>query len=65
MMLFMGNSNAGGQCPPYNFNPVKHGYVDCVCDWPYSTFHRYVRSGVYPIAWAGTGSETDDAVYGE
>ncbi|KJS28594.1 MAG: transposase [Desulfatitalea sp. BRH_c12] len=48
-----------------HFNPVKHGYVDRVCDWPYSTFHRYVRSGVYPIAWAGTGSKTDDAVYGE
>ena len=33
-----------------HYNPVKHGYVDRVCDWPYSTFHRYVRSGVYPIA---------------
>jgi putative transposase len=48
-----------------HFNPVKHGYVDRVCDWPYSTFHRYVRSGVYPIAWAGSVSETDNVVYGE
>ena len=48
-----------------HFNPVKHGYADRVCDWPYSTFHRYVRSGVYPIAWAGSGVEIDDVVYGE
>lgn len=49
----------------YNFNPVKHGYVDRVCDWPYSTFHRYVGSGVYPFAWARSVSETDDGGYGE
>ena len=48
-----------------HFNPVRHGYVDRACDWPYSTFHRCVRSGVYPIAWAGSVSETDDFVCGE
>lgn len=30
-----------------HFNPVKHGYVQRAKDWPYSTFHRYVRDGVY------------------
>jgi REP-associated tyrosine transposase len=25
------------------FNPVKHGYVAVVAQWPYSTFHRLVR----------------------
>jgi putative transposase len=48
-----------------HFNPVKHGYVDRVRDWPYSTFHRYVRSGVYPNTWAGSASESDDGVFGE
>jgi len=48
-----------------HFNPVKHGYVDRVRDWPYSTFHRYVRSGVYPIAWAGSVSETNNTVCAE
>jgi putative transposase len=48
-----------------HFNPVKHGYVDRVCDWPYSTFHRYVRTGVYPIAWAGSAPESENIVYGE
>jgi putative transposase len=36
-----------------HFNPVKHGHVTRVRDWPYSSFHRMVRSGVYPIDWAG------------
>ena len=34
-------------------NPLKHGYVTKVCDWPYSSFHRDVRLGVYPEDWAG------------
>lgn len=24
----------------------------CVWDWPYSTFHRLVVQGVYPLGWA-------------
>jgi hypothetical protein len=28
------------------FNPVKHGLVARVRDWPYSSFHRYVRRGL-------------------
>jgi len=34
-----------------HYNPVKHGYVECVRDWPYSTFHRWVKQGVYPSDW--------------
>jgi len=36
-----------------HYNPVKHGHVTRVVDWPYSSFHRYVRDGVYSIDWAG------------
>jgi putative transposase len=36
-----------------HFNPVKHGHVERVSDWPYSTFHRYVKSGIYPADWGG------------
>ena len=32
-------------------NPVKHGLVKQVKDWPYSTFHRDVKRGIYPINW--------------
>ncbi len=37
-----------------HFNPVKHGHARQVIDWPYSTFHRYVREGIYAGDWAGT-----------
>ncbi|GAB4061474.1 REP-associated tyrosine transposase [Uliginosibacterium sediminicola] len=36
-----------------HFNPVKHGWVRRVADWPHSTFHRLVKAGVYPVDWAG------------
>lgn len=35
-----------------HINPVKHGLVPRVRDWPYSTFHRLVRKGIYPHDWA-------------
>jgi putative transposase len=34
-----------------HFNPVKHGLVSRVCDWPHSSFHRYVRQGILPEDW--------------
>ena len=35
-----------------HFNPVKHGLVSHVADWPHSTFHRFVQAGIYPPDWA-------------
>ncbi|TBU75625.1 REP-associated tyrosine transposase [Phytopseudomonas daroniae] len=39
-------------------NPVKHGLVDRVRDWPYSSFHAYVQRGDYPLDW-GWAAEKD------
>jgi putative transposase len=36
-----------------HINPIKHGLVKRLTDWPYSTFHRLVEQGVYPADWAG------------
>ena len=36
-----------------HINPVKHGLVERVVDWPYSTFRHFVNRGVYPLDWAG------------
>jgi putative transposase len=47
-----------------HFNPVKHGLVKRVSDWPHSSFHRYVRSGVLPQDWGGTVAIADGA-FGE
>ena len=35
-----------------HINPLKHGLVERVSDWPYSTFHRLVGQGAYPADWA-------------
>lgn len=36
-----------------HINPVKHGLVNRVVDWPHSSFHRYVGMGELPKDWAG------------
>jgi len=38
-----------------HFNPVKHGLVKRVMEWPYSTFHHLAKQGIYPLDWAGGG----------
>jgi putative transposase len=36
-----------------HFNPVKHGQVTRVADWPHSSFHRYVEIGLLAADWGG------------
>ncbi|KRA51256.1 transposase [Pseudoxanthomonas sp. Root65] len=45
-----------------HWNPVKHGRAARVVDWPYSTFHRFVRDGVLAEGWGWDG---DEAGFGE
>jgi putative transposase len=42
-----------------HYNPVKHSLVTAPRDWPYSSFHRWVRKGVYPPDW-GAGNQVVD-----
>lgn len=37
-----------------HLNPVKHGLVNRVVDWPWSSYHRYVRLGEYDVGWGGS-----------
>ena len=37
-----------------HYNPVKHGLVEKPRDWPYSTFHRWVKLGVYNLDWGSS-----------
>ena len=40
------------RCVDYlHVNPLKHGLVKRVCDWPWSSFHRYVKLGEYSANW--------------
>lgn len=45
-------------------NPFKHGLLKRVQDWPWSSFHRWVGQGVYPLDW-GDAPATDALVVGE
>lgn len=45
-----------------HYNPVKHGYVSCPKYWPWSSFHRYVRNGVYPPSWCCLAKESTQYV---
>ncbi|MNN98413.1 hypothetical protein D3C81_2178040 [compost metagenome] len=38
-----------------HWKPVKHDLMSRVAEWPWSSFHRLVREGVYPADWGGTG----------
>jgi putative transposase len=42
-----------------HYNPVKHGHVRRVRDWPHSSFHRMVRLGIYPLDWAGDAADSE------
>lgn len=34
-----------------HYNPVKHGLVQRARDWPYSSFHLYVRNNILSPNW--------------
>ena len=38
-----------------HFNPVKHGLVTQVVAWPFSSFHKSLPMGLYPLAWTRQG----------
>lgn len=48
-----------------HFNPVKHGLVRRVSDWPHSSFHRYVRRGDLPPDWGGDLRDMSRSTLGE
>jgi putative transposase len=51
------------RCIEYRWiNPLKHGHVRRVSDWPHSSFHRDVRRGIVAADWAG---EMPEGEFGE
>lgn len=34
-----------------HYNPVKHGLVNKVKDWQHSSFHKFVKLGLYENDW--------------
>ena len=48
-----------------HWNPVKHGLVKAVRDWPYSSFHKYVAGGIYLRDWGGSEIVAAGGDFGE
>ena len=40
-----------------HFNPVKHGHAANPIDWPYSSLHRFVASGMATTDWGASSAE--------
>jgi putative transposase len=36
-----------------HYNPVKHGFVLRLVDWPLSSIHRYIKQHIINEDWAG------------
>lgn len=34
-----------------HYNPIKHKYVQNIKNWEYSSFHKFVKEGVYDLNW--------------
>ncbi|MFZ1924026.1 MAG: transposase [Xanthobacteraceae bacterium] len=47
-----------------HFNPVKHGLVARVRDWPHSSFHHCVRRGLLAEDWGGDTQHSNEG-FGE
>lgn len=48
-----------------HYNPVKHGLVERVVDWPYSSFHRCVKRGWYAADWGASEPFAPAGKFGE
>jgi putative transposase len=55
------DENDFARCMEYcAINPVKHGLVQRVADWPHSTFHRDARRGMFSEDWGSDVEITGD-----
>lgn len=54
------------KCMDYvHFNPLKHGLIERLSDYPWSSFHRYVQQGIYDRGWGGDVNQQDAGYLGE
>jgi len=48
-----------------HYNPVKHGFVERVRDWPHSSFYQCVSQGMYDVDWGENVCVADSQSFGE
>ena len=59
-----GSADFTAHCDYIHYNPVKHGLCRAPSDWPFSSFHRFVKEGRYPSDWGGRGDPRIDRAIG-
>ena len=37
-----------------HYNPVKHGHAANAAEWPHSSFHKFVKVGIYDPEWGAS-----------
>jgi putative transposase len=53
-------------CDYIHYNPVKNGYVQSPSEWQNSSFQRFVKAGLYNLAWGSMQiPELPDEIGGE
>lgn len=53
------------RCIDYvHYNPAKHRLASSPVDWQHTSLHRYIRDGILPADWGGSGA-TDNDDFGE
>lgn len=56
--LITDDEDSGWDVDYIHYNPVKHGHVTRAAEWPWSSFHRHVRAGLYAPDWGAREPET-------
>ncbi len=47
-----------------HYNPVRHGLAKAPVDWRYSSFHRFVKKGIYNKSWGAVAKVEFDTDIG-
>ncbi|SRR6266571_495879 len=59
-------ADLAAHCDYIHYNPVKHGLSASPREWPFSTFHGLVKTGVYGSDWGdGTMAHLREVMGGE
>jgi putative transposase len=62
---FAMNRTCSGMWITSTTTPGRYGIVSRTADWPYSSFHRFVRSGDLPLDWTGHSKAEGSLLGGE
>jgi putative transposase len=51
--LIRDETDFANHCNYIHYNPVRHGFCDQPQEWAFSSVHRFMKLGIYPLEWNG------------